>query len=773
MRTVLRGAISTGSQALTALSGRMKDGLSKVKETLSKGLSDTKSKMTSHADKAGGKAREAPAKSAGKISEGKAKVEAAAHKEPEKPKGLFGKILSAAKWVAEKLKAAFKFVVKLVSDPGFWVSLVVGIALAAFCIATFGTGLAALAIAGAVVGALSSGAGTIVSNLAAGKSWNEGLGMSMLMGAAGGVVFGPFGGRVAGAVGSSLAKTAGGRAVSAVASRVASRAGTVASRALAPVRSTAGRAAATRAGRAVTAIPRAAGRGVRLLDNAAANTGAAVRQRAGKLADRLRGARPGNATDDALRARPTRVTRQDNDFGARSRVDHKGVERPKSHLSDDGLRPADPNGTTTELQHIVGRGQAKDSSPWTSCASRNGELNPKVYGSQELSVDVRRLARDVERGRVPGVVIRTPAQIQSAMRDDLARVPGLDVDAGVAAFRDGGRDGLEACLGRLGLSNSARSRASTRLEALSNTTRDGEWLLKGTIPREYLILPGQNTRQAVGAAVSGSTPREPRGPMIEPSEHDAIRTDMDGNPAMFVDVMADGLDGDLDDRIPVLRRMCTSAPRIERGEACSLLAAWGDPAGLRALVAWSSTGDDELTGYTREFGFEPPFDMFAAALSGGRDSVRADQTLDLRGELARALLRVAHRFPMDRDLASALLLDAPLRERAADELRAAIDRSMALLEDAREHQRLRFDLWIQTAGLLGGLAKLDDARAAAIAERLIALGRGARDLLLEINQAMVAGRGPATRAVLGRLRESKLRDVAEDAARKLERGRQD
>ena len=55
--------------------------------------------------------------------------------------------MSAAKWVAEKLKAAFEFVTKLLTDPGFWVSLVVAVALAAFVIATFGTGLAVLVVA--------------------------------------------------------------------------------------------------------------------------------------------------------------------------------------------------------------------------------------------------------------------------------------------------------------------------------------------------------------------------------------------------------------------------------------------------------------------------------------------------------------------------------------------------------------------------------------------------------------------------------------------------
>ena len=86
--------------------------------------------------------------------------------------------------MAEKLKAAFQFVAKLLTDPGFWVSLIVAVALTAFVIATFGSGLAVLVVAGAIIGAISAGAGQVVTNLAEGKKWNEGLGTAMLVGGA-------------------------------------------------------------------------------------------------------------------------------------------------------------------------------------------------------------------------------------------------------------------------------------------------------------------------------------------------------------------------------------------------------------------------------------------------------------------------------------------------------------------------------------------------------------------------------------------------------------
>ena len=101
-----------------------------------------------------------PGDTGAKISQGQAKVNAEASKEPEKDDSLWGKIKSAAKWVAEKLKAAFEFVGKLLTDPGFWVSLIVAVALAAFVIATFGSGLAVILVGGAIIGAISAGAGT-------------------------------------------------------------------------------------------------------------------------------------------------------------------------------------------------------------------------------------------------------------------------------------------------------------------------------------------------------------------------------------------------------------------------------------------------------------------------------------------------------------------------------------------------------------------------------------------------------------------------------------
>lgn len=224
VQSTAKSATAAGDKTVTSYTGKVKQSKDKVKGKLSDGLNKTKTEMSAHEAKVQGGTGKIPGDNAGKVSEGQAKVNAAATKEPKKPSGLWGKVVSAAKWVAEKLKAAFEFVAKMLTDPGFWVSLIVAIALTAFVIATFGSGLAVLVVAGAVIGAISAGAGQIVTNLASGKKWNEGLGTAMLIGGVTGLIpglgkgLGTIGSKVAGKFGTSVANSAVGRMGSKIAS---------------------------------------------------------------------------------------------------------------------------------------------------------------------------------------------------------------------------------------------------------------------------------------------------------------------------------------------------------------------------------------------------------------------------------------------------------------------------------------------------------------------------------------------------------------------------
>ena len=285
-----RSATQAGNKQVSTFSDKLKTAGGKVKSKFSDGLNKTKAEMDAHATKVQGGTQKIPGDNQAKISEGKAKVNAEAQKEPEKKEGgLWGAIKSAASWVAEKLKAAFEFVTKLLTDPGFWVSLVVAIAMTAFVIATFGTGLAVLAIGGVIIGAISAGAGQIISNLAAGQKWNEGLGTAMLIGGAFGLI--PGAGRLLGAAGSRIAGTALGRFASSGFSRIASSAfGRGVSAMGSRLGSVFTRAASSRVGQVVSAPFRA-------VANAGTRAGTAVRNGFNRLTGR-----GGSVADDAVRS---------------------------------------------------------------------------------------------------------------------------------------------------------------------------------------------------------------------------------------------------------------------------------------------------------------------------------------------------------------------------------------------------------------------------------------------------------------------------------------
>ena len=216
-------ATQTGNKTVTQFSSKIKASAGKVKAKFSSGLGGAKGKLDATRRQGPGRHAADPRREPGKISQGQAKVNAEATKEPEKQKGLFGKIMSAAKWVAEKLKAAFEFVTKLLSDPGFWVSLVVAVALAALVVATGGAGRRARRRV--VIGAISCRRRPGRLQPRRGQEVERGPRHRRSRSARSAApIFGPLGGKVASAVGSKITNTAAGRVVTSTASkRVRSR----------------------------------------------------------------------------------------------------------------------------------------------------------------------------------------------------------------------------------------------------------------------------------------------------------------------------------------------------------------------------------------------------------------------------------------------------------------------------------------------------------------------------------------------------------------------
>jgi len=150
-----------------------------VDQKLAANAGDVQGKLDAQATSAAQKAGEPVGTVGPRIDEAHARIDA---KAKESQKG----------WLARQLDS----LVSMLSDPGFWAALVVGLVLAVVVIAllpaelTVGAVLLGLA-AMAVVGALAAGVGTVVSNVAAGRPWNQNLGTNMLIGAVfGAVLFG-------------------------------------------------------------------------------------------------------------------------------------------------------------------------------------------------------------------------------------------------------------------------------------------------------------------------------------------------------------------------------------------------------------------------------------------------------------------------------------------------------------------------------------------------------------------------------------------------------
>ncbi|WP_413167572.1 DUF4157 domain-containing protein [Capilliphycus salinus ALCB114379] len=176
-----------------------------------------------------------------------------------------------------------------------------------------------------------------------------------------------------------------------------------------------------------------------------------------------------------------RIIRQDNDFAAL--VNHKG--KPKSHVAEDGsLVPANPKGSATPLEHVYGSDPAKGDSPYTSFLTEKGGV-AKTYGDSEVELDLPQLRADIQSGQLKDVEILTPEQISSAIKSEIDQIATVDINAAIAK----GPQGIPEYVASLKISKKKASKLERRLLAYYNTTRDGEYLVKGTIPPTYLNGP--------------------------------------------------------------------------------------------------------------------------------------------------------------------------------------------------------------------------------------------------------------------------------------------
>ncbi|ONK13781.1 hypothetical protein [Streptomyces sp. MP131-18] len=179
------------------------------------------------------------------------------------------------------------------------------------------------------------------------------------------------------------------------------------------------------------------------------------------------------------------LTRQDNDFYAQQ--NHKGQR--KSHLNADGdLVPANPTGAAGIVDHVVGKGPIKSDSPFTSL-SREGAA-AKDFGNSYIRVDLPTLEQDIAAGRVQGVEIYSPEEVQAAIQGSADSIAGRPVDVTVSPHAS--RAEIDELARSYGLSEDATNQIRQRIIDMKNTQRDEEWLIRGTVPNEYVDGPFGN-----------------------------------------------------------------------------------------------------------------------------------------------------------------------------------------------------------------------------------------------------------------------------------------
>ncbi|MEV5242086.1 hypothetical protein AB0K89_23715 [Streptomyces cinnamoneus] len=181
-----------------------------------------------------------------------------------------------------------------------------------------------------------------------------------------------------------------------------------------------------------------------------------------------------------------KIKRHDADFSDT----HNSKGQRKSYLNADGdLVPANPNGDATIVDHIVGREPKKSESPYTSTSEDSA--NAKDYGGQKIQIDLPRLVDDIAKGKVKGVEVYSPKEVEAAIQQAADKVAGQHVDLTVP--RDTPHAEIDARAAEiakeLGLGKAKTKSLAQRMKDMMHTRRDSEWLIKGIVPHDYITGP--------------------------------------------------------------------------------------------------------------------------------------------------------------------------------------------------------------------------------------------------------------------------------------------
>lgn len=198
-----------------------------------------------------------------------------------------------------------------------------------------------------------------------------------------------------------------------------------------------------------------------------------------------------------------------------------------------------------------------------------------------------------------------------------------------------------------------------------------------------------------------------------------FHTDAQGQSASFLDVIDDGLEGTLDERIPALLVLLHSPEGPPSLKAAVMLISWGHPEALQAVRRWSLQPDSapwarQSITKQRHSGADGSWSLIADALRTSQyASARPGLDTDRLSAL-RSLLRLTVSEDFDRSLATTIASIPGAAEHLADALDEAIEGLMSAAPSEP------FDRIFQAALLSKELARARPERAHALAQQIAA-----------------------------------------------------
>lgn len=156
---------------------------------------------------------------------------------------------------------------------------------------------------------------------------------------------------------------------------------------------------------------------------------------------------------------PEFVTRNDNNFY--SNKNYKG--NPKAYINSDGyLVSVNPEGELPIHSQIRGSNPAQ--SPYISTTDPEFSTEPKNYGSYRIRIETKQLQHDIEIGKVKNVEVITHQEIVDHLESRVNQAKNRYLN---------------------NFSKNNKERLGDAIRDLGYVKRDGETLIKGSIPPEY------------------------------------------------------------------------------------------------------------------------------------------------------------------------------------------------------------------------------------------------------------------------------------------------